>query len=98
MSQIEATYHKAKNEFSSVVVALVVPKHPKETVLINEKSYELSPKDGKDVSFNIGKGVIKGTLSFKYAEKVNKKEIALKYDVDLPFAGHLEGTTALCPT
>jgi hypothetical protein len=96
--EVKATYHRSKNELSSVVVALVVPKHPNEVDLINEKSYELTPKDGKDLSFNIGKDVIKGTLSFKYADKDNRREIALKYDVNLPFAGHLEGTTALCPT
>ena len=98
ISQIEATYHKVKNELSSVVVALIVPGHAKETYLIREKSYELMTKDGKGLSCNLGQSLIKGIVSFKYVEKDNKREIAMQYHVDLPFSGHLESVTALCPT
>ncbi|KAF8551401.1 hypothetical protein OG21DRAFT_1512767 [Imleria badia] len=98
LTQVKATYSRFKHELSSVLISLVVPKHARLVDLIKEESYELKIEDGKDLLFNIGQDVIKGKLCLKYVDRDNRREIAMKYDVHLPFAEHMEGTTALCPT
>ena len=97
MPQIKATYHRIRHELNDIIIALVIPQHPRVVILVRERSYELKVEDGRELLFNIGKGAIRGKFCLKYADRDDRREIALKYDVDLPFAGRLEGIAALCP-
>ena len=97
MPQIKATYNRIRHELNDIIIALVIPQHPRVVILVRERSYELKVEDGRELLFNIGKGAIRGKFCLKYADRDDRREIALKYDVDLPFAGRLEGIAALCP-
>ncbi|KAF8550515.1 hypothetical protein OG21DRAFT_396945 [Imleria badia] len=100
--EVTATYYGGRRDLlSNLKIWLVVPGYNKEILLASSPTYLLSINDGTKLQVRPALGpIITGHVSLLYMAKAGVQNIALKYDIHVPFAGGdpLNQTVPLAPT